>query len=293
VGPSAGCATLTPSGSLTISKPGQTVQNLNVTGTITVTAANVTITNVCVTDDAEGNINSGPVVHFESTGGLIEHATVSGANATNQSVEVAVGGGGTASHDYFYNCGECVHDSGWNVSDSYVNANGDPYSGGYSGGVGQGAEDHHEDVYCNRGSALIRHDTLLNPFNSVATLFCDTSDGGACSNHVTMTDNLMVGGGFLLYACGNASSVGTSTMNISHNRFARCTTPAIARNSIQGGYACEGDKNFSPGSGADHHGYWPYGGYYGVHADTYCPPERGQTWSANVWDDNGAGVKCS
>jgi hypothetical protein len=47
----------------------------------------------------------------------------------------------------------------------------------------------------------------------------------------------------------------------------------------------------SIGSGADSHGYWPDGGYFGVEADVYCTG-AGQTWTGNVWDDNGATGGC-
>jgi hypothetical protein len=52
------------------------------------------------------------------------------------------------------------------------------------------------------------------------------------------------------------------------------------------GTECEG--------GADSHGYWPLGGYYGL-VDTeaiYCPPDSGQTWAGNVWDDNNETAGC-
>ena len=53
------------------------------------------------------------------------------------------------------------------------------------------------------------------------------------------------------------------------------------------GRACEKTTGESIGSGADSHGCWPYG----VEADVYCEG-TGQTWAANVWDDNGATVGC-
>ena len=69
VGPSKACSSLTPSGSLTVSKAGTTIEDLDVTGSITVTAANVTIRNVCVSTNGEGNINNGAAVRFSAPGG--------------------------------------------------------------------------------------------------------------------------------------------------------------------------------------------------------------------------------
>jgi hypothetical protein len=92
----------------------------------------------------------------------------------------------------------------------------------------------------------------------------------------------VAGGGYTLYPQGNSNSVGSSTMDISDNRFARCLTASVHNE----GTECEG--------GADSHGYWPLSGYYGV-VDSeaiYCPPDSGQTWSGNVWDDNNESVGC-
>jgi hypothetical protein len=227
------------------------------------------------------------------SGGVIENSIVSGANATDQSVQAAIAGSGTAMHDYFYNCSECVHDGPWTVSDSYINSNAASFENGYSGGVGQGPADHHEDVYLAGSTFTGHHDTIFNPFNETATVFGDTyTTNGVCANQITVTDSLLAGGGYMLYTCGSGTSVGSSVMNISNNRFARCTTPPIVQNTGVGGYACDGSQGTSPGSGADMHGDWPYGGYFGVDAYTYCPPTAGQTWSNNVWDDDSSVVPC-
>jgi hypothetical protein len=270
---------------------------VNVTGTITVTAPHVTIENVCVTDNGAGNVNNGPAVSFRAVGGLIENSTVAGANATDQSVEQAVAttnsGRATANHDYFYNCGECIHDSGWTVENSYVDANGAPYSSGYSSGAAQGQADHHEDLYCNNCTVTLSHDTLLNPFDETAVLFTDVNNGsgGTCRNRDVLTNSLLAGGGFLVYECPGATSPGTASVNFTGNAVARCTTAPVSQ-TPDGGSDCAGNRLPMPGSGAGSGGYWPYGGHYGVHAATYCSGVSGQMWSNNVWDDNGASVSC-
>jgi hypothetical protein len=283
----AACSSLRPSRSITVSGSGQTIQNLNVTGTITVTGANATIDNVCVTTNGGGQLGSTAItVTGNASNTLIENTTVAGANSSNQSVEIAAanwsGNSATISHDYFHNCGECVHDGPWTVNDSYIITDGM-----------QGTSDHYEDVYCNNTTITMNHDTALNPEEQVATVFCDTNDGGGgpCSNHVTVSNSLLAGGGYTVYACGNASSVGSSTMNITGNRFVRCLTRPL-RQTADGGWDCQGNTGESIGSGADSHGYWPYGGHYGVDSGTYCPRVSGQTWSSNVWDDSSAGVSC-
>jgi hypothetical protein len=241
-------------------------------------------------------VNSGPAIAFDAGGGVIENAVVAGENSTNESVEIAlganvVGGSGpTANHDYVYNCGECVHDNGWTLENSYVITNGRPCDGGYSGATCDGGIDHFEDVYCDGGYETINHDTLLNPNIQTAVVFCNTNNGmssAPCANHLTITNNLMAGGGFILYSCSNASSVGTSTLTFTGNHVARCLGTATYHSGTGGSTCGPADD-----AGADTHGYWPYGGYFGIDSGTYCPGTAGVTWSQNVWDDNGKTVSC-
>ena len=81
-------------------------------------------------------------------------------------------------------------------------------------------------------------------------------------------------------------------MTITGNRFARCTTGPFKYNSSTGGTACQGATGSAIGAGADSHGYWPQGSYFGIAKSVYCPPTAGQEWSSNVWDHNGAAVSC-
>ena len=66
-------------------------------------------------------------------------------------------------------------------------------------------------------------------------------------------------------------------------------------NQRTGGTACgayRGGPQTLGRAGGDAHGYWPQGGYYGLVVGAYCPPGHGQTWTGNVWDDNGRRVGC-
>lgn len=299
VGATSACSSLAASGSIT-AKAGQTIANVNVTGTIVIGAPNVTVNNVCVTN-GNGTLGTyGIRINKGGSGAVITHTTVAGANGTDHSVDQAISNPDestvTASYDYFYNCGECVWGGPYTLNYSYVITNGVPYQNGYSGGVGQGGAQHLEDLYCSDATENLDHDVLLDPADQNSAIFCDTQygGGGPCSNHITITNSLMAGGAFVIYTCGNASGVGSSTMNISNNRIARCTTPPFKYNAQVGGTTCQGSTGTSVGSGADGHGYWPGGGYFGPVAATsvYCPPTAGQTWSGNVWDDNGAALGC-
>jgi hypothetical protein len=288
VGARSACTSLTPSQSITASTRGQTIEALNVTGTITVTAPGVTIDNVCVTTNGGGQFGSAAVMlRSGAADTLIKDSTIRGANESTQSVQIAVDdlnrSPATARNVYVSNCGECFWGGPWTIADSYV----------ISSGM-QGTTDHMEDLYCSDATETLTHDTLLNPQDQTATVFCDTGfgQGGPCANHITITDSLLAGGASIVYPCGNASSAGSSTMNISRNRIARCTSPPLRYNGGTGGTTCRGSAGTSIGSGADLHGYWPGGGYFGVAAYIYCSRVASRTWADNVWDNNSAGVRC-
>ena len=280
VGPSTACASLTPSGSLTARTAGETIAGRNISGEVTIDAKNVTLTDDCISANGNGVLGSRVVAIGDGvTGTQITHSDVSGANLTSGSVEEALsnnnGGseGATADHDYIFNCGECVHGA-WILTNSYVMSNATIPT------------DHYEDIYCSDTSFVAEHDVLFNPHEQTADLFCDTNGGGGgpADNHITVTGSLLAGGGYSLYPQGNSSSVGSSTMDVSNDRFARCLGPHV--HNAGGGTECSG--------GEDSNGYYPFGGQYGAldSEATYCPPASGQTWSNNVWDDNDESIGC-
>ena len=218
---------------------------------------NFTLNNVCMNVDGGDDEGSmGIIIPAGVTGTVIENSTISGINSTSQSLGAAVdnnGSGTIIKNNYVYNVGGGAPGAGGGSADvennyELVNAN--------------VPNEHYEPIYCSDNTLTINHNTLLNVQPQTADIFCNTGggSGGACDNHLAITNNLMAGGGYMLYPCGNASSVGSSTVNVSGNRFSR--------------------------------GYFPGGGSYGVDAYVYCPPTGGQTWANNVWDDSNASVGC-
>lgn len=253
---------------LEITGPNVTVSNLNLGDVIIYDSSgadNFTLDNVCM--NPNGGQNEGSIaVNIPSglSGATIEHSRISGANDTTQSIGIGIDNNGTGTiirNNYIYNVGGGGPGAGGGdatVEDNYELINATVYGSG-----SPAPEEHYEPIYCIGNTLTINHNTLLNPHSQTAVVFCDS--GAACNNHLTITDNLMAGGGYMLYPCGNASSVGTSTMDIENNRFARC------------GYGtCP--------NGADANGYYPAGGYYSAAA--YYFTGTGQTWSGNYWDDS-------
>ena len=283
------CASLPSSGSITTSRDGQTISNLSVTGTITVQNPRVTINNVCVTADGGARIGSAAIsLQGAASNTLIQYVTVAGANRSDHSVEQAVvnenGGAATLSHAYLHACGECIHDS-WTANDSYI----------VSDGM-QGTSDHVEDVYYDSpGGGSFNHDVLLNPWPQTAVIFGDNTRGGPCASQLTLTHSLIAGGALPLWSCGGmkSSTVGSSTINISGNAWARCTTKPFYKNPTTGGTSCRGNAGTAIAAGADSHGYWPLVGYQWPTNLQFCPPISRQTFENNWYDDTGQPLKCA
>jgi hypothetical protein len=251
---------------------------LDVTGTITVNASNVTIKNTRVTVVGTG---CGPTNTCGNAAIYVDCAcrvNVSHVELTSGSTTVEHGirntHGGKINVDHLYqhgnidalcNCGNADIEDSYSIIHLAI------------------ANDHLENTYTDDATMTIHHNTLLNKAPQTANIYADTGNGsgGACRNHLTITDNLLAGGGYTIYPCSNANSVGTSRMDVKRNRFARCRT-----HEKQGG----GGTWFCSG-GADSHGYYPRGGSFGHIAHAFCGA-AGRVWANNVWDDNNATIGC-
>jgi hypothetical protein len=139
------------------------------------------------------------------------------------------------------------------------------------------AEDHVENIYFNETSFTLKHSTLLNPVGQTAVVF-GNSGGGTdvtnCSNHLTITESLLAGGGYSIYPCAHSAQAGSSTLNVQGNHFARCLSKE-GFNPNGGEHPCV--------NGPDSGGYYPKSGIFGI-ATEYFPGVG--TWRGNVWDDN-------
>jgi hypothetical protein len=257
----ASVASLTPSGSITASTPGQVIQNKDVTGQITIAAPNVTIRNVRVTATDSGSGSA--AIGGNEPGLRVIDSTVRGKGGGENTVEAAIRDydGATVEGSNLTLCNECIQ--GWplTVKDSYLKV-----SSIYSGA-------HAEDIYICSGTVNVDHSTLLNEQGQTATVFGDTICGG--KNNYTVTNSLLAGGGYVFYPQANGSGSGGTTV-ITGNHIARCLTAETVT----------GDGHHLCKSEADANGYFPAGGGYGVGA--YF--SGATTWSGNVWDDNGATI---
>jgi len=243
--------TLTPvNGIVTLSTPGQVYENKWVTGGIVVTAPNVTIRNVKIT-------NTEPWYTISvKNGGSWESST---ANLTVDHVEFDLGGnleikgiafnGYTVKNSFFHNGSDCAH-FGDNVTiqDSLCvsgpDANGDGWpDAGFSCEDGP-----HYDGFQSDGGSNIRliHNTIRNPCGQTSAILMSTNTSSI--RDVTISNNLMAGGGYTLY-CNAGPDVANET--VTGNRFART--------------------------------WFQRSGYWG--AITGC--SGADLFSGNVWDDTG------
>jgi hypothetical protein len=211
-----------------------------------------------------------------ASGFTLENSTVYATNATTQSANGIDAGDDTVlDNDYIYNVSDALNIGDGTIENSYILTNANA----------PGA--HIEPIYTGDNTVTINHNTLLNPEDQAATIFADTST--TCASHLTVTNNLLAGGGYVIYSCGNSQNPGSSSLDFSHNDLARCLGTPVTYQPATGGSTCgEIDQ-----AGADTHGYWPNGGYFGVDTYTYCPGQANVTWTGNTWDDNGSTVTCT
>jgi hypothetical protein len=255
---------LSPSGSITASTPGQVIDGKDVTGTIDVSADNVTIQDTRVTQTTTcgrtttcGNFAiridtgvSGAVIRDVETRSkprkTCEH------DIRNQGLASVVGEG-----LYLHAC-----DSNWYGSGTLKR----------SFGIAKIriSTDHVENVYFCSGRFAARHDTLFNPVSQTAVIFGDTLCKGG--NRYIVKDSLLAGGGFVFYPQANNERPAGAHTVIEENQIARCRTREI--NTTGGSHLCR--------DGFDQHGYYPNGGSYGAGAYFSGPT----VWRKNVWDDN-------
>ena len=152
-------AKLTASGSITVSTA-MVVQNLDVTGTITISASNVTIQNVRLTVDAKGSGVAGISIESGVTGTTIQDSTILGSGATD-SPESAIFNHFyeplTLTRVYLYDFADPLEGPA-TITDSYIDS---------SGTYGSGSNVAHiEDVYVSDGTVSVESQRPLEPVES-------------------------------------------------------------------------------------------------------------------------------
>ena len=199
--------TLTPSGSITVSTAGQTVSGLDITGTVTIKASNVTLQN-CQIHTPSTTASFGIVVS-SGTNILIKNCTIigNGAGAANvfYGISLQTNAALTVDGCNFTYCGHSIVPYGGCGSPLII-------QNCYMAKMINWSGTHYEHIYYGGGSVsggafsmMIQNNTLINENGWTATVFLKTDVGAIDS--VTIQNNQLFGGGYTLYVQQTTHSI--------------------------------------------------------------------------------------
>ena len=175
---------LTPSGDLVITQPGTVISGLNITGTVYIDAANVTIENCKITAASFAVVQIAQGV----TGAVVQNCEINGVGSNNDGSN-GISGQGTFIGNNIYNVENGINVQGSSViKDNYIhdlNASGSPHYDGIQidGGV---------------SNVTISHNTVINDYSQTSAVMVDNYFGPI--SNVSVDNNLLVGGGFTVYS---------------------------------------------------------------------------------------------
>ncbi len=189
-------------GNLVLDKSGTTVSNLDIRGTVTIKAPNVTLKNSRVTSPSFYTINiTGP-----GDGVTIQDCTIDGTGTGNEG-SIAINGPGTFLRNNIFNVENgFAAGSDTLIQDNYVHdllASGAP---------------HYDGIQIDGGqhNVVIRHNTIINSHNQTSAVMIDNW-AGAVSN-VVVDNNILVGGGYTIYVDAQFNSSPITGVVITNNR---------------------------------------------------------------------------
>ncbi len=234
-------------GEVDVTGEGAVLSGLTIRCNVNISASKVTI--------ADDRIVTGGLfgISLRHTAGvMIEHSTISGLNATSGRVAYAIDdiyGDSTglvikADNILFFSHG--IQVSSGTIYDNYIH---DP---GYILG------DHIDGIFDpgTTHSLMISYNTILNGLGQTAAISLDASATGQAVANKTVVDNLLGGGGYVIYG-GAARDDRISHIVIKNNRFSQV--------------------------------YYPKSGQYGPVA-YFDTRGSGNTWTGNIWDSTGRTV---
>ncbi len=193
----------TVSGDVTLSTAGQVYTNMRVRGTLTVTACNVTIRNVEVdsgepfTGDNTPDLFAVWLQQSAACGTTIDHlSTITGSAPdvyVTTSIRDARGGPVTITNSKLVGAQLGILGmAGGTIRGNYIE-------------LGQNMRGDHNDAIQGDGASnlTIDHNTLLNPNDQTSALALYTEYGN--NTNITVSNNLMAGGGYTCY-CGDGAT---------------------------------------------------------------------------------------
>lgn len=215
----AGCPALTRQPGFTASMPGATYSDIDVSGTVTVTAPDVTLNCVRITDSHPSD-NNGYVLTLEGTNTVVAHTEVNGLGGEQDACIEA--GGATLDYVDVHGCVDGVH-MAWNViiENSYIHDNRTSIPSPHMDGL--------QWIGCSTCANVpadwrdeVRHNTIYpgrgdgSPWTNSA-VFVQAADGPVSG--VTIDNNLLDGGGYTVFDNSQNGYPTPSNVVLTDNRF--------------------------------------------------------------------------
>lgn len=201
--------TLTPRrGRVVVTQNGSTLKDLDMSGTLVISADDVTVRNVKVRSSDYW------AVFIEGTGTKIEDVTVVGDRRSQACI------GDNAGHSTFRRldlsgCPDGIKiGNGSSLEDSFIHDLG-TFPGAHNDGV----------EFSGNSGITLRHNTILNPNPQTSAVFIGV--GTQPATRIVVEDNLIAGGGYVIYGPqGRPGTATSSRVKVTDNKFSTRFFPA-------------------------------------------------------------------
>jgi hypothetical protein len=198
--------TLTPSGSLTVSTPGTVINGLDINGTLTINANNVTVKNTRVTGSSYNIVR----VADNATGVTLDHVTINGKGLNGTEGSNGTYGPGT------YNA---VDVSG--VENGFVPSTGATITNSYVHDLDAPGSPHFDGIQIDgdRSNITVKNSTVdLTDKTQTSAVMVDNGFGPA--TNIVITGNRLLGAGYTVYADGQFNN-NAITVTYANNHIAK------------------------------------------------------------------------
>lgn len=194
--------TLTPSGDLVVTQAGAVISGLNITGTVYINAANVTLENCKITSTSFAIVQIAQGV----TGTTVQNCEINGVGTGNDG-SYGILGQGTFIGNNIYNVENGIGVQGSNtlIKDNYIHnlsASGAPHYDGI-------------EIDGGNSNVVIQHNTVINEHDQTSAVMIDNY-WGPISN-ITVDNNLLFGGGYTVYSDAQFSGGSITGVSITNN----------------------------------------------------------------------------
>jgi len=200
---------LRPSGSVTVNRPGTVIDGLDISGTLTISASDVTVRNTRVRGSGFSVVNIGR----GSTGVVIRNVEVDGLGTSGTAGSSGIVGGSP----------RILHTSVTGVENGFVPGSGTRIRNSYVHGLDSPGQPHYDGIQIDGGVADISvTGSTVDVSNHTQTSAVMIDNYFGPISNVAVVGNLLIGGGFTVYADGNFSDTDDiDTVTYANNRLVR------------------------------------------------------------------------